>query len=112
MQILSALLSPDVLVILGPIVIGLIGMVLRAVFKEQAAAKEQAFSVGVEIAYAVVTEIAKRTENTIDDKAALALGVLRDWLKASGQTLTPVDEARAKLLFQAMHGRELTALGR
>lgn len=112
MQILSILTSPEVLAILGPIVLGAIGWVLRTVFKEQAAAKEQLFSVGVEIAYSIVTEIAKRTENTIDDKAATAIGILREWMHANDQKLSPVDEVKAKLLFQAMHGKELVQLGR
>ena len=105
-------LPPEVLAILGPIVAGLVAMVLRSIFKEQAAQKEQLLSLGIEIAYACVAEVAKRTENKVDDKIALGLGYLKSWLNANGQELKPVDEVKAKLLFQAMHAKELANLGR
>jgi hypothetical protein len=110
--LLSLLLSPAFLATLGPVVAGVIGMIVRKLFKDQAARKQELLRAGVEIAYACVTEVAKRTQNKVDDKVAMALGYLKDWLNANGEQLKPVDETKAKLLFQAMHASELRDLGR
>lgn len=80
---------------------------LRLIFKDRAGQAETNFQLGVNIAYQIVNEVATRTENKIDDKVAVALGYLRDFLSTKGQSLTPADEQRAKLLFQAMHGQEI-----
>ena len=109
---LIALLTPELLAVLGPVVAAVVGMVLRSIWKDQAARKAQLLEFGIEIAYACVSEVAKRTQTKIDDKIALGLDYLRKWLSANGQELQPVDEAKAKLLFQAMHDKELRALGR
>ncbi len=61
------------------------------------------FDVAVRIAYMAVDFIAARTENKIDDKAALALKFVRDALAGQGQVVSPANEAKAKELFTAMH---------
>lgn len=93
----------------GPTGIGvLIGSILlfffRAIFKDRAEAKEKLFKTGVEVAYNIVNDIAARTDNKIDDKVALGLKALKDFMSLNGQAVSPVDEEKAKLLFQAMHG--------
>lgn len=93
----------------GPGGIGVIvGSVLlfffRAIFKDRAEAKERLFKTAVEVAYNVVNDIASRTDNKVDDKVALGLKALKDFMALNGQPVSPVDEEKAKLLFQAMHG--------
>lgn len=116
MAILSAIVallsSPEVLGLLTVVVLPLVLKVLRGIWKEKSDAREQMLGLGIEIAYACVTEVAKRTDNKIDDKVAMALGFLKDWLSANGEEIKPVDEAKARLLFQAMHAKELKDLGR
>lgn len=90
---------------LAGIIAAVAAFILRLVFKENAAAKEKLVLIAVEVAYNVVNDISKRTENKIDDKIALALGVFRDYLGASGVAPTQADEARAKILWSAMHGQ-------
>lgn len=93
----------------GPAGLGaLVGAVLlfffRAIFKDRAEAKEKLFKTGVEVAYNIVNDIAARTQNKVDDKIALGLKALKDFMALNGQSVSPVDEEKAKLLFQAMHG--------
>jgi hypothetical protein len=93
----------------GPGGVGaLLGAVLlfffRAVFKDKADAKEKLFKTGVEVAYNIVNDVAARTQNKVDDKIALGLKALKDFMALNGQSVSPVDEEKAKLLFQAMHG--------
>ncbi len=73
---------------------------------------ESIFRAGVPIAFNIVNDIAARTDNKIDDKVALGLGALNDWLRANGQSeMKPVDVEKAKLLFSALHGEEKAAAG-
>lgn len=95
--------------LVGSVVLPLLGLLFRSVFKDRADKAASNFSLGVQLAYQIVNEISLRTENTIDDKAALAIKYLRDFLAADGQKLTPADESKALLIFQAMHGAELKA---
>lgn len=93
----------------GPAGVGVIvGSVLlfffRAIFKDRADAKEKLFKTAVEVAYNVVNDIAARTDNKVDDKVALGLKALKDFMALNGQSVSAVDEEKAKLLFQAMHG--------
>src|SRR5690348_7899481 len=61
----------------------------------------------IDAAYWATAEVAIRTPNTIDDKAAYALGVLAKMLAAEGASaLAPREEERALLQWQAMHGLE------
>ena len=111
-SLLAVLLTPEVLAILGPLVVGLVLKILRGIWKEKAADREKLVSFGIEIAYACVAEVAKRTQNKVDDKVAMGLDYLRKWLNANGEELRPVDEEKAKLLFQAMHAKELQMAGK
>lgn len=96
---------PEVSVeVIGAIAAGVIGFLFRLIFKDRAEAREKIFRVGVEIAYGVVSDIAKRTSNKIDDKAALGLKVLRDFYATHNLKPSLADEERARLLFSAMHG--------
>ena len=93
----------------GPAGIGVIvGSVLlfffRAIFKDRAEAKEKLFKTAVEVAYNVVNDIAARTDNKVDDKVALGLKALKDFMALNGQSVSAVDEEKAKLLFQEMNG--------
>lgn len=92
---------------LGLLVSGLGGILLALIRRSQKAARyESLFKDAVAIAYDVVNDIAAKTPNKIDDKVAVGLDVLRQYLGLHGVEATPVDEAKAKLLFQAMHGSE------
>ncbi len=51
-----------------------------------------------------MSKLSASTENKVDDKIAFALRVLNDHFNNHGKTLAPVDEAKAKALFLAMHG--------
>jgi hypothetical protein len=113
MEILSAILaaalqflgSDEGVTMLGGGVGLVFLMVLRFVVK--ARKYEGVFRAGVPVAYAIVNDISKRTPNKVDDKVALVLKALNDWMLAHGQPeLKPVDVEKAKLLFSAMHGEE------
>lgn len=86
--------------IVVPAILALIGWL----FKSKRDRAEAVFRTGVDIAYQAVNDVSKVTPNTVDDKIALGLGFLREWLAAHKQTLDPVNEEKAKLLFKAMHG--------
>lgn len=101
--------TDEVITVLGGILAAALVALLRTIWKDQAARKEAMFKVGVEVAYHIVNEIAKRTETKIDDKVALGLDALRQYLATQGETLAPADADRAKMIFQAMHGQELAA---
>jgi hypothetical protein len=103
-KLLVILLQPEVLAVVGPVVVALVLRLLRAAWKEKAENRERLLEAGIEIAYQCVNDVSKLTPNTVDDKVAMGLGYLREWLGAHGEKLKPVDEAKAKLLFQAMHG--------
>ena len=77
---------------------------LRQIFKDRAEAKADLFRFGVDLAFNVVNDIAKRTPNQVDDKIALGLDVLRKFLATHDVDLKPIDEERAKMLFSAMNG--------
>lgn len=64
-----------------------------------------------DMAYGVVNEVARRSANTIDDKAALGLRYVLDLLTTNGQKpLTPGETATVKALFDANHGNEAKRL--
>lgn len=62
---------------------------------------------GVDLVYGAVNELARRTATQIDDKAALALKKLAEYLAAQGaDPLTTKEVAQARLTFDARHGTE------
>jgi hypothetical protein len=79
---------------------------IRHILKDRADKAEARFKAAVEIAYNVVNEASRLTKTTADDKVALGLKALKDYLATHGQDVTQADEERAKLLFTAMHGAE------
>lgn len=64
---------------------------------------EEWFIQGVPVAFKVVDEIAKKTPNKVDDKIALGLKVLADFMGTHKAKLTGEQAERAKLLFHAIH---------
>lgn len=77
----------------------------RLLWRDRISKYESTFSKGVEVAYFLVENLSKHTETKIDDKAAVALKALRDFMGTEGMPLKQADEEKAKLLFQAMHGK-------
>lgn len=61
---------------------------------------------GIPIAFWAVNEVAKRTENKIDDKVALGLKKLEEYLATHKVELKDEHASRAKLLFDALHAQE------
>lgn len=104
---MDILLSEEALKLLGGLLAALVAFVIRKWLK--GSVKEKILMAGIEVAYLMVSELAKRTETKVDDKVALALQYLREWLGTHGEELKPVDEAKAKMLFTAMHGKEKLA---
>lgn len=72
-------------------------------FKGRLDSKSALLHAGLSIASAAMNTIAPKTANTVDDKVAFGLKTLNDYFNAHGQTLQPVDEAKAKALFVALH---------
>lgn len=97
---LDLLLSPEVLMVVGPILLGALALLL----KRWIPGADAMLKVGVQVAAAVVKAIAAATPNKVDDKVALALELLRDHYAKQGVELKPVDEAKAAALFREMHG--------
>lgn len=106
LDVILNLLSDEVLKLVIPGLALGVGYLLRLIFKDKAAAKSKLFEMGVGIAYNIVNDLAARSPNKVDDKVALALGFLAEYLKTNGQEMTDADAEKAKLLFAAMHGRE------
>jgi hypothetical protein len=77
---------------------------VKMLLGEKFTRNQKLFEMGVDVAYNIVNDLAKRTPNQVDDKVALGLKALQDWFKANGQTLSAAQAAKAKLLFQAMNG--------
>lgn len=66
---------------------------------------------GIDLAYGAVNEMARKTPNAVDDKAAAALKVLADYLRASGQAPpTAGEEVAARIAFDAKHAAERQVL--
>jgi hypothetical protein len=84
-----------------------VAAIIVALVRSFAKERHQLITKLVEAAYWATAEVAIRTPNTIDDKAAYALGVLHKMLAAEGaSSLTRREEERAELQWQAMHGVE------
>lgn len=61
------------------------------------------------LAYNITNEIAKRTENKVDDKVAVAIGFFERALRQQGITPTAQETELARMQWQALHGQEKTA---
>jgi hypothetical protein len=82
-----------------------IASVIRGIFKDRADAAEKMFQMSVEVAFNLVNDVAKRTDNKLDDKVALGLQFLHDYYASQGMPEpTPAQIERAKLLFSALNG--------
>lgn len=101
---MGALLTPEVLSIVGSVLGSALLFLFRQIFKDKAAARELLLKTGIEVAFNVVNDLAKRTPNQVDDKVALGLKALAEYLAAHGEVLTPTDTAKAQLVFSAMNG--------
>lgn len=62
---------------------------------------------GVELAYGAVNEMARKSPNKIDDKAAEALKKISELLKAENHPpLTAAEEIKVRMAFDAKHALE------
>lgn len=99
------IVNPSTLPYIGSAVGAVLLFVLRKWKKDSALTWESLFQEGVEVAYHMVNDVAKTTASPIDDKVALCLGFLNEYLKANGKApAVGADLDRAKMLFKAMHG--------
>lgn len=68
-------------------------------------------SVGLDLVYGAVNELARRSQSKIADKAAYALKMLAEYMAAQGaDPLTAKEVAQARLTFDAKHGTESKVL--
>jgi hypothetical protein len=95
----------EVLKLSAALLAAVLPFLLTWIFKDKAKKAEGNLLAGVEVAFNVVNEVAKRTPNKVDDKAALGLDFLRQYLKTQGQDLSAPEAERAKLLFKALHAQ-------
>ena len=102
-------LEPAVMAIWVPVLGGLIGLFLRLYFKDKSAQAEDALRSGAVIAYHMVNNVSALTPNKVDDKIALALKMLNEYMATKGQTLTEERSEQAKMIWNAMHGAEKVA---
>ncbi len=93
--------------LVGTALLGLAAKFLHSAWARSLA--EKVLAKGIEIAYHAVEDKAKQTPNTIDDKAALALKYLAEYLGSHGLELTEEQVARAKLTFSAIHAQSKAA---
>lgn len=105
---MDSLFSEEVLKMLAPIfatvLSALLGLFIRNAAKKAVA--EKIIDAAIPVAYQVVNEIARRTENKIDDKIALGLKVLAEFASTKGVQVTEAQKTRAALVFQALHAQE------
>jgi hypothetical protein len=100
---LDFLMSEMGLKVLAGVVVAGVLLGLRIFFKVRQA--EELFRQGVPLAYRAVLELSKHTENTVDDKIAMFLGAMNEWLGQNGAPpLAPAKVEEAKALFLQMHG--------
>lgn len=103
---MDAILTPEVLDLVAGIVAAAISALLGLLFRgARKAAAEKVVDFAIPIAFHVVEEIARRTENKIDDKVALGLQKLSEITRTKGVEPTAAHLERAKLVFQAMHAQ-------
>lgn len=95
------LLTPENIgTLLGVVLFTALGLFVKA---QKKAAIDKIIDTAIPIAFNVVNEIARRTPNTIDDKVAAGLKVLADYVATHNLELKPEHEARAKMVFSALH---------
>jgi hypothetical protein len=86
------------------IIVGVIMFFVKSLLKDKYEKNEAVFEKAVDVAFNMVNDMAKRTDNKIDDKVAEGLAALQAYLKSHGQDATTAQLERAKLLFSAMNG--------
>lgn len=99
--------------VLGEGVVAAIGAIALALWRRATLTDERRKLILTfgDMAYGVVNEVARRSANTVDDKAALGLRHVLDLLAANGQKpLTPGETATVRSLFDANHGNEAKRL--
>lgn len=85
----------------------LVGFLVKQFLKNQKEDRRALVLGGINLAYNIVNDISKTTKNTIDDKAALGLMKLNEYLSTEKARPLSADEAaKAKLAFSALHGAE------
>ena len=85
----------------------LIRLLLQKLAKDKAAKYESNLLAAVSLAYDLVNDYAKKSPNTVDDKIVAGLLFVKEALAPKKQELSAADEAKARALFHAMHGRQL-----
>ena len=101
MGFLSNFLTQEALSLVASLLASVVVAVCTYAFSNRASKAESNFLLGVQIAYSAVNEIAKRTPNLADDKAALGLKLLAEHL---ARRISPAEEEKARKLFAALHG--------
>ena len=104
---MELLTTENVATFLSVILFTALGLFLKAAKKE---AVDRVLDAAIPIAYRVVDEISRRTSNKVDDKVALGLKVLSDYVRTHDITLKPEHEARAKLVFSALHAESVKSV--
>ena len=86
------------------IIVGIVMFFVKSLMKDKYDKNEAIFAKAVDVAFNVVNDLSKRTDNKVDDKVAEGLAALKAYLASHGQDATSQQLERAKLLFQAMNG--------
>src|SRR5262245_24967875 len=97
-------LSMETMMVLAGVVGSALMFVLRLVFKDKSDRAASNFTLGLRLVHEVLKEVAPRTQNTLDDKIEMGVRLLREFMEADGHSLSPGNEAQARMLFKAMHG--------
>lgn len=96
--------------LIGAVTTGVAALVvalLRAFLKEKAEDRLTTISKLAHGAYIITAEVARKTGNTIDDKAAFALGVLDAALAERGRApLNATERSQAEFAWRAEHSAE------
>jgi hypothetical protein len=110
-ELLNAVFTEDVVKFLASGVGAFVLYLLNKVRSERARrVADQLVDAAVAIAFNVVEDRAKQTPGKLDDKTAIGLQVLRDYLRTKGVELTDEQAERAKLLFESMHAYSFPSL--
>lgn len=101
------ILTPETVgTFVGVVLFTALGLFLKS---QKRAAVDKIIDMAIPVAYKVVDEIARRTPNKIDDKVALGLKVLAEYAATHDIELKPEHEARAKMVFSALHAESKVA---
>lgn len=86
------------------VIVGVVMFFVRSLLKEKSAAVEAVMAKAVDVAYALVSEVAPKTETKVDDQIVVFLKAFKDYFAAHGMTPTPAQLDKAQAMFKAMAG--------